>query len=262
MALDVRADRAGQVVSAGLGRAPRARYLPIAEHGLIGDLHTVALVGTDGTIDWYCCPRFDSPSVFGAILDADRGGCFRIAPATRRLGTQAALLPGHERPDHALPHARTASARCRTSCRSRPAQRPPPPADPARARRARARCASASTSQPRFDYGARPRTRSIFARATASLFRSTRSCALTPLRRRCRSSSATAARAREFTLRAGRGGGVRARARARASVPRSVLRGRDARTRSSTPSTTGGAGSASRATTGAGARWCTARRSR
>ena len=36
-------------------------YLPIAEHGLIGDLHTVALVGTNGTIDWYCCPRFDSP---------------------------------------------------------------------------------------------------------------------------------------------------------------------------------------------------------
>ena len=53
-----------------------ARYLPIAEHDLIGDLHTVALVGTDGTIDWYCCPRFDSPSVFGSILDADRGGLF------------------------------------------------------------------------------------------------------------------------------------------------------------------------------------------
>jgi ketosteroid isomerase-like protein len=47
-------------------RAEVARYLPIAEHGLIGDLRTVALVGTDGTIDWYCCPRFDSPSVFAA----------------------------------------------------------------------------------------------------------------------------------------------------------------------------------------------------
>jgi GH15 family glucan-1,4-alpha-glucosidase len=67
-------------VASGVGRAPRARYLPIAEHGLIGDLHTVALVGTDGTIDWYCCPRFDSPSVFAAILDADHGGLFRIAP--------------------------------------------------------------------------------------------------------------------------------------------------------------------------------------
>ncbi|MET9385578.1 glycoside hydrolase family 15 protein [Streptomyces sp. NPDC002928] len=56
-----------------------ARYLPIAEHGLIGDLRSVALVGTNGTIDWYCCPSFDSPSVFGSILDAERGGCFELA---------------------------------------------------------------------------------------------------------------------------------------------------------------------------------------
>ncbi|MFI1621778.1 glycoside hydrolase family 15 protein [Streptomyces lydicus] len=57
-----------------------ARYLPIAEHGLIGNLRTVALVGTNGAIDWYCCPSFDSPSVFAAILDADRGGAFALAP--------------------------------------------------------------------------------------------------------------------------------------------------------------------------------------
>ncbi|UOB14751.1 glycoside hydrolase family 15 protein [Streptomyces sp. HP-A2021] len=57
------------------------RYLPIAEHGLIGDLRSVALVGTDGTIDWYCCPAFDAPSVFASILDADRGGCFELAAA-------------------------------------------------------------------------------------------------------------------------------------------------------------------------------------
>src|SRR5919201_2408867 len=56
-------------------------YLPIAEHVLIFDLHSDALVGTDGTIDWYCCPRFDSPSIFGAILDRRRGGFYRIAPA-------------------------------------------------------------------------------------------------------------------------------------------------------------------------------------
>jgi GH15 family glucan-1,4-alpha-glucosidase len=56
-------------------------YLPIAEHGIVGDLHTVALVGSDGTIDWYCCPAFDSPSVFAAILDKERGGFYRIAPA-------------------------------------------------------------------------------------------------------------------------------------------------------------------------------------
>jgi GH15 family glucan-1,4-alpha-glucosidase len=55
-------------------------FLPIAEHGIIGDLHTVALVGADGTIDWYCCPAFDSPSVFAAILDRKKGGYYRISP--------------------------------------------------------------------------------------------------------------------------------------------------------------------------------------
>ncbi|HEU4422502.1 MAG TPA: glycoside hydrolase family 15 protein [Pilimelia sp.] len=55
-----------------------SRYLPIAEHGLIGDLRSAALVGTNGTIDWYCCPSFDAPSVFASILDADRGGSFEL----------------------------------------------------------------------------------------------------------------------------------------------------------------------------------------
>src|SRR5262249_46987211 len=54
-------------------RTAAGGYLPIAEHGLIGDLHTAGLVGADGTIDWYCSPRFDSPSVFAAILDRVRG---------------------------------------------------------------------------------------------------------------------------------------------------------------------------------------------
>jgi hypothetical protein len=57
VALELDAGRVAEVVSAGARQTPRARYMPIAEHGLIGDLHTVALVGTDGTIDWYCCPR-------------------------------------------------------------------------------------------------------------------------------------------------------------------------------------------------------------
>ncbi|MGH2636191.1 MAG: glycoside hydrolase family 15 protein [Actinomycetota bacterium] len=56
------------------------KYPLISDHGLIGDLQTAALVAVDGTIDWFCVPRFDSPSVFASLLDADRGGRFRIAP--------------------------------------------------------------------------------------------------------------------------------------------------------------------------------------
>jgi len=56
------------------------RYPDISDHGLIGDLQTAALVTADGTIDWFCTPRFDSPSVFASMLDADKGGYFRIAP--------------------------------------------------------------------------------------------------------------------------------------------------------------------------------------
>ncbi|MFJ1767715.1 glycoside hydrolase family 15 protein [Amycolatopsis sp. NPDC088138] len=55
-------------------------YLPIAEHGLVGDLRTAALVGTDGRVSWFCAPRFDSPSVFGALVDAEAGGDWELAP--------------------------------------------------------------------------------------------------------------------------------------------------------------------------------------
>ena len=58
-------------------------YQPIESYGLIGDMHTVALVGLNGSIDWMCVPRFDSPSVFGAILDDDKGGFFGICARRR-----------------------------------------------------------------------------------------------------------------------------------------------------------------------------------
>jgi hypothetical protein len=54
------------------------RYPPIAEHGLVGDLQTCALVSSEGVLDWFCSPRFDSPSIFAALLDHDRGGHFTI----------------------------------------------------------------------------------------------------------------------------------------------------------------------------------------
>ena len=68
-------------------------YLPIENHGIIGDLHTVALVGTDGTIDWFCPERFDSPSVFAAILDNVKGGHYRIAPEGDEYTTKQLYFP-------------------------------------------------------------------------------------------------------------------------------------------------------------------------
>jgi GH15 family glucan-1,4-alpha-glucosidase len=67
-------------------------YRPIAGHGTIGDLRTVALIATDGTIDWYCPSAFDAPSVFAAILDGERGGQYQIAPA-RECTTRQLYLP-------------------------------------------------------------------------------------------------------------------------------------------------------------------------
>ena len=69
------------------------RYPLISEHGLIGDLQTTALVTTDGTIDWFCFPRFDSPSVFASLLDRDKGGRFRIAPDGEEYVTKQLYFP-------------------------------------------------------------------------------------------------------------------------------------------------------------------------
>ncbi len=65
----------------------------ISDHGLIGDLQTAALVDVNGTIDWFCCPRFDAPSVFASLLDSERGGFFRIAPDGTDYVTRQLYLP-------------------------------------------------------------------------------------------------------------------------------------------------------------------------
>ncbi|MDA1127586.1 MAG: glycoside hydrolase family 15 protein [Chloroflexi bacterium] len=59
-------------------------YNPISDYGLIGDMHGSALVGKDGSIDWCCIPRFDSPALFSKILDSNKGGFFKLAPTNIR----------------------------------------------------------------------------------------------------------------------------------------------------------------------------------
>jgi len=68
-------------------------YQPIENYGIIGDLHTVALVGLNGSIDFLCFPRFDSPSVFAALLDDEKGGRFQIKPHLGHRTTKQLYLP-------------------------------------------------------------------------------------------------------------------------------------------------------------------------
>src|SRR3954468_23829647 len=71
-----------------------SRYPLIADHGLIGDLQTSALVDIDGTIDWFCAPRFDSPSIFGSLLHHDRGGHFDITAKADVFTRKQLYFPG------------------------------------------------------------------------------------------------------------------------------------------------------------------------
>jgi GH15 family glucan-1,4-alpha-glucosidase len=66
-------------------QAPMERYRALADYGLLGDGRTAALVTCDGSLDWWCAPRFDSPAVFARLLDAQRGGCFAVSPPDRAL---------------------------------------------------------------------------------------------------------------------------------------------------------------------------------
>ena len=66
-------------------------FLPIEDHGLIGDGSTCALVGRDGSVPWLCLPAFDGPAFLAGLLDADRGGSFTVAPVGLEGGAQRYL---------------------------------------------------------------------------------------------------------------------------------------------------------------------------
>ena len=68
-------------------------YPAIAEHGLIGDQQTCALVTSDGTINWFCCPRFDSPSVFASLLDQRQRWSVQHQPRTADYATKQLYFP-------------------------------------------------------------------------------------------------------------------------------------------------------------------------
>ncbi len=69
------------------------KYQPIENYGVIGDLNTVALIGLNGSIDFLCFPRFDSPTVFAALLDTDKGGYFKISPDLEDVKFKQLYIP-------------------------------------------------------------------------------------------------------------------------------------------------------------------------
>lgn len=69
------------------------QYQPIENYGIIGDLNTIALVGLNGSIDFMCFPNFDSPSIFAALLDEQKGGRFQIVPAFTQMKAKQLYLP-------------------------------------------------------------------------------------------------------------------------------------------------------------------------
>src|SRR5712691_9575853 len=66
---------------------------PIENHGIVGNLRTAALIGLDGTLNFLCWPRFDSPSIFASLLDDERGGCFELTPVLDGARHRQLYLP-------------------------------------------------------------------------------------------------------------------------------------------------------------------------
>ena len=123
---------------------------PVENYGVVGDMHTVALVGKDGSIDFMCFPRFDSPTIFAALLDPEQAGAFPARPGVRRRPPGPALPAGHCHPAHALPLRGGRRRGLRLHARRRSPARPRWCAG---SRRSAARSRSACVCAPRFDYG-------------------------------------------------------------------------------------------------------------
>ncbi len=127
------------------------RYQPIADYGVIGDLRTAALVGRDGGVDWWCTPRFNDPSVFAALLDADRGGRWRVGPDAPAISEQR-YLPGTNVLVTTF-HFEAGGAAAVTDFMPMGGARGPEPTIVRRVAGHRGRVPMAATVQPRFDYG-------------------------------------------------------------------------------------------------------------
>ncbi|MEV7009145.1 glycoside hydrolase family 15 protein [Streptosporangium sp. NPDC051022] len=148
-------------------------YPQIADHGLIGDLQTAALVSSTGTIDWWCTPRFDSPSVFASILDSERGGHCRLSADVD--GTAGAAVRQLYLPDTAVLVTRFMAPGGVGEVAD--FMEPNPSAVPSDrhrlvrvARVVRGSLPFTLTCQPRFDYGRAPHTLTVLDDGSA-LFR-------------------------------------------------------------------------------------------
>jgi GH15 family glucan-1,4-alpha-glucosidase len=137
-------------------RSGAVRQQPISDYGLIGDMRTAALVGLDGAIDWCCLPRFDSGSVFAALLDPERGGSWSVAPDGRWTSTQR-YLPRTNILETTFQTADGGSVSLTDFMPVAEDGRPsgPHPEIHRRLRCTRGKVAMRMTFMPRFEYGAR-----------------------------------------------------------------------------------------------------------